>query len=220
MSQTLPILRHRLVTLRGVRLRDARRMEKLLSDNRSWLQQWEATHPVMSLSGFDQRQSIRSLLQQARKGYGVPMVVEVEGELVGQLNVSQITYGSLSSASLGYWLIQSHAGKGIMPVAVALVTDYLFFEKALHRMEICIRPENTASVRIVEKLGFRFEGFRRRYIHIDGNWRDHLCYALTVEEVPRGVLARYENNQVPPGVSEIPEYVRIQMRNPLHLPPR
>ena len=175
---------------------------------------------MMSLSGFDQRQSIRSLLQQARKGYGLPMVVEVEGELVGQLNVSQITYGSLSSASLGYWLIQSHAGKGIMPVAVALVTDYLFFEKALHRMEICIRPENTASVRIVEKLGFRFEGFRRRYIHIDGSWRDHLCYALTVEEVPQGIVARYENNQVPPGVSEIPEYVRIQMRNPLHLPPR
>jgi len=219
-SLTLPVLRHRLVTLRGVRVRDARRMEKLLSTNRAWLQPWEATHPVMSLAAFDQRQSIRSLLQQARKGYGLPLVVEVDGEMVGQLNVSQISYGSLSSASLGYWIIQSEAGKGIMPVAVALVTDYLFFEKALHRMEICIRPENTASVRIVEKLGFRFEGYRRRYIHIDGGWRDHLCYALTVEEVPQGILHRYENGQVPPGVSDIPEYVRIQMRTPLHLPPR
>jgi Acetyltransferases, including N-acetylases of ribosomal proteins len=151
---------------------------------------------------------------------GLPLLVEVESEMVDQLKVSQISYGSLSSASLGYWIIQSQAGKGIMPVAVALVTDYLFFEKALHRMEICIRPENTASVRIVEKLGFRFEGYRRRYIHIDGGWRDHLCYALTVEEVPQGVLHCYENGQVPSGVSEIPEYVRIQMRTPLHLPPR
>jgi ribosomal-protein-alanine N-acetyltransferase len=148
------------------------------------------------------------------------MVMESEGELVGQLNVSQITYGSLSSASLGYWVIKEQAGKGITPVAVAMATDFMFFERGLHRMEICIRPENTASFRIVQKLGFRFEGFRRRYIHIDGRWRDHLCFALTVDEVPGGVLNRFEKGLVPPAVAEIPEFVQVQMRNPLHLPPR
>jgi ribosomal-protein-alanine N-acetyltransferase len=134
--------------------------------------------------------------------------------------VSQITYGSLSSASLGYWVVKEQAGKGITPVAVAMVIDYLFFERGLHRMEICIRPENTASFRIVQKLGFRFEGFRRRYIHIDGRWRDHLCFALIVDEVPGGVLNRFEKGLVPPGVADIPEFVQVQMRNPLHLPPR
>jgi len=219
-SYTLPILTHPLVTLRGVRVRDARVLEKLLSDFRAWLEPWEATHPVIPATPMDQRQAIRSLLHQARKGQGLPLILEVDGELVGQLNVSQITYGSLSSACLGYWIIESFAGRGITPVAVALATDYVFFERGLHRMEICIRPENAASLRIVEKLGFRFEGFRRRYIHIDRRWRDHLCYALTVDEVPQGVLARFERGQVPPGVAEVPEYVRIQMRNPLNLPPR
>ena len=81
-------------------------------------------------------------------------------------------------------------------------------------------PENMASRRIVEKLGFRFEGFRRRYIHINRAWRDHLCFALVAEEIPQGVLARYEQGQVPPGLADIPEFVHIQMRTPLHLPPR
>ncbi|MEX2441774.1 MAG: GNAT family protein [Pontimonas sp.] len=219
-TNLIPTLSHPLVTLRGVRLRDSRVMEKLLSTNRVWLEQWEATHPIVPAFALDQREAIRSLLQQARKGQGLPFVLEVAGEMVGQLNVSQITYGSLSSAGLGYWIVQSQAGRGITPTAVALATDHLFFDKALHRMEICIRPENVASLRVVEKLGFRFEGFRRRYIHINRQWRDHLCYALTVEEVPRGVLERYEKGLVPPGVSEVPEYVRIQMRTGLHLPPR
>ena len=220
MSYSLPTLTHPLVTLRGVRLRDARPLEKLLATDREWLQPWEATHPIIPAQEYDQRGAIRSLLQQARKGHGVPLVLESDHELVGQLNVSQISYGSLSSAGLGYWIAKSHAGRGITPVAVALITDYLFFERGLHRMEICIVPDNVPSRRIVEKLGFRFEGLRRRYIHINRQWRDHLCFALVAEEVPQGVLARYENAQVPPGVSDIPEYVQIQMRTPLHLPPR
>jgi ribosomal-protein-alanine N-acetyltransferase len=138
---------------------------------------------------------------------------------VGQLNVAQIAYGSLSSASLGYWVIESMAGQGITPIAVGLATDYLFFEKGLHRMEVCIKPDNTASLRVVEKLGFRYEGLRRRYIHIDGAWADHFCFALVQEEVPRGVVARYEKGAVPPGVATIPDGDWVRSRNPLHLPP-
>ena len=71
-------------------------------------------------------------------------------------------------------------------------------------MEICIRPENTASLRIVEKLGFRYEGLRRRYIHINGDWRDHFAFALTQEEVPGGVLERWKNGMVPEGIGIVP----------------
>jgi ribosomal-protein-alanine N-acetyltransferase len=92
---------------------------------------------------------------------------------------------------MGYWVAQRVAGKGVTPTAVALATDYCFASLRVHRMEICIRPENAASLRVVEKLGFRHEGFRERYIHINGAWRDHVCYAVTVEEVPQGVLARW-----------------------------
>ena len=80
------------------------------------------------------------------------------------------------------------AGRGVMPTAVALAVDHCFRTVGLHRIEVCIRPENAPSRRVVEKLGFREEGLRPRYLHIDGAWRDHLVFALTAEEVPGGLL--------------------------------
>ena len=71
-------------------------------------------------------------------------------------------------------------------------------------MEICIRPENAPSLRVVEKLGFRYEGLRRRYIHINGDWRDHFCFALVAEEVPEGVLRRWQEGRVPAGQGSVP----------------
>ena len=81
----------------------------------------------------------------------------------------------------------------IIPTAVALAVDYCFQVMALHRIEIAIRPENTKSLRVVAKLGFRPEGLRPRYLHIDGDWRDHLVFALNADEVPEGLMQRWEN---------------------------
>jgi ribosomal-protein-alanine N-acetyltransferase len=68
----------------------------------------------------------------------------------------------------------------------------------LHRIEAGIQPENKASRRAVEKLGFRDEGVRERQVHVDGAWRDHICYAITAEEVPGGLLARWRDSVAPP----------------------
>lgn len=111
--------------------------------------------------------------------------------LVGQLTVSSITWGSLRSANIGYWVDEACAGRGITPTAVALAVDHCFGPAALHRVEVCIRPENAASLRVVHKLGFRPEGLRRAYLHIDGAWRDHEAFALTAEDVPEGLLSRW-----------------------------
>ena len=97
------------------------------------------------------------------------------------------------------------AGRGITPTAVALATDYCLQSAGLHRIEICIRPENRASLRVVEKLGFRYEGLRRRYIHINGAWRDHFSYALTREELPGGLLARWQSGRTPPDAATVPD---------------
>ena len=126
-----------------------------------------------------------------------------------------MSYGSLASASIGYWVSERFAGKGVTPTAVALATDYCFFTVGLHRMEICIRPENAASLRVVEKLGFRYEGLRRRFIHINGDWRDHFCFALTVEEIPQGVLRRWKSDQVPAGVGTVPAADRELAAKPI-----
>ena len=204
MGPQIPTLHDGEVTIRPVRLRDARLLERELLDNRGWLRRWEATNPVGPMS-FDVRNSIRNLLSHAREGFGLPFLIEYGGEIAGQLNVSSIAYGSLSSATIGYWVSERFAGKGVTPTAVALATDHCFFTMGLHRMEICIRPENEPSLRVVEKLGFRYEGLRRRYIHINGDWRDHFCFALTVEDVPTGVLRRWLDGTVPVGDGVVPE---------------
>jgi ribosomal-protein-alanine N-acetyltransferase len=108
-----------------------------------------------------------------------------------------VLYGSVSNAVIGYWVSPDVAGRGVAPTAVALVTDYLFNQVGLHRVEIAIRPENTSSLRVVQKLGFRYEGLKERYIHINGDWRDHYVFALTREEVDGGVLNRWLRARVP-----------------------
>ncbi|GAA1698103.1 GNAT family protein [Microbacterium sediminicola] len=202
MDLTAP-LQHGPVSIRLVRQRDARTLQQLLLENRAWLSPWEATSPDGPVS-FDMRLGVRRLLQQYRDGAGVPYVMEYGGQVTGQLNVWGIARGSLSSATIGYWIGEQFAGRNITPISVALATDACFVELNLHRVEICIRPENRASLRIVEKLGFRYEGYRRRYIHIDGDWRDHYAFALVREEVPEGVLGRWLAGRVPKDAATVP----------------
>ena len=191
-GRTWPVvLREGRVTLRPLRQRDARRWRAVRSANATWLGPWEATHPDPASIAPTFGQMVRRFNREARSGHMLPFAVDLDDELVGQLTVSGITWGSLRSAHAGYWVDRRVAGRGIVPTALALATDHCFFALGLHRMEINIRPENAASLRVAEKLGFRHEGLRRRYLHIDGEWRDHETFALTVEEVPSGVLARW-----------------------------
>lgn len=181
------------IGIRAVRRRDAAALQRLLADNREWLRPWEATFPGgggATPGSQPLGPAIRSFHRQRKLGNAITFVMLFDGEVVGQLSLSDMSAGALRSASIGYWVSQHVAGQGVTPVAVALAIDYAFAQLRLHRVEICIRPENTASLRVVQKLGLRFEGRRERYIHIDGRWCDHDSFAVTVEEVPKGMLAR------------------------------
>lgn len=180
------------VELRDLKKRDARKLQTLLIRDRAWLSPWEATTPGIRYP-VDARDLISNLLYQQRKGSGLAFVIEVEGELAGQINVANILYGSVSSASIGYWIGKDFAGRGAMPIAVALTIDHLFDELHLHRVEIDIRPENDASLRVVQKLQLREEGIKERFIHIDGQWRDHRIFAITAEERKGSMLGRLDN---------------------------
>ena len=190
-----PILSHGDVKLRLAKMRDSKELEKLILGNRQWLRPWEATNPNAPGS-FDVRSQLRGLLRQLDDQSGMPFVIEVQGVVQGQLNVANVMYGSVSSAVLGYWVSPEVAGKGVMPLAVALVTDYLMDQVGLHRVEINVRPENVASLRVIQKLGFRYEGLKQRYIHINGDWRDHYVFALTHEELADGLLKSFVNGTI------------------------
>ncbi len=190
------VLNHGDVSVRLVRPKDAKQLQRLILGNREWLRPWEATNPHGPTS-FDIKAQVRGLLKQFKDYQGFPFVIEYRGEIVGQLNVSNVLFGSVGSALLGYWISPEFAGRQITPTAVALVIDYLLNIVGLNRVEIDIRPENAASLRIVEKLGLRYEGLKERFIHINGDWRDHFVFAVTHQEVPNGILNRWKQNQVP-----------------------
>ena len=121
----------------------------------------------------------------------LPFIVTYDGDLVGQLTIGNVQYGSLRAAHVGYWIGEEYAGRGIMPTAVALATDHALRGMGLHRVEIAMRPENAPSRRVAEKLGFRYEGERPAFLHIDGEWRDHLIFVMLASDVPEGLLARW-----------------------------
>lgn len=138
---------------------------------------------------------VSALRREATAGRTLPFVVTYDDTLVGQLTIGGVQYGSLRGAHIGYWVAQEFAGRGIIPTAVALATDHAFTTLRLHRIEISMRPENGPSRRVAEKLSFRFEGERPAYLHIDGQWRDHLVYVLLAGELPEGVLKRWRQTQ-------------------------
>ncbi|PFG20496.1 GNAT family N-acetyltransferase [Serinibacter salmoneus] len=178
------------LVLRALRRRDGAQWATLRRRNAAWLAPWEATVPDPHARPLTFGQYVRELNRQGREGTSLPWAVALGGALAGQVTVSGITHGSLSSASIGYWIDRGLAGRGLTPLAVAMAADHCFGAVGLHRVEINIRPQNAASLRVVEKLGFRDEGVRRAYLHIQGAWADHRTFALTREEVPAGLRER------------------------------
>lgn len=176
--------------LRPLVARDRGEWDAVRWENREWLDPWEATNPEPSETLPSFRRFVR---EQDREASGTQPAVGHRGAapdgswpMVGQPAVSSITGGAARSASIGYWVDATCAGRGIAPMAVAMAVDYCFQHRRLHRVEINIRPQNAASLRIVEKLGFRDEGLRRDYLHIAGSWSDHRSFALTAPELAAG----------------------------------
>ncbi len=179
------------VSLRAPRLRDARAWSEIRLRNKTWLEPWEPSSPY----GWDERntpgawpQLHSATRKAARAGTMLPFMLLYGGRLAGQVNASNIVHGVQRSCTIGYWIDGALAGRGIVPTGLALVIDHCFTAVGLHRAEIDIRPENQASLRVVEKLGLRREGFYERYLDIDGAWRDHAAFAITIEELGGATL--------------------------------
>jgi [ribosomal protein S5]-alanine N-acetyltransferase len=179
------------IMLRPLRYSDQAAWRSARERNVAWRAPWDATAPPGAAGRpATFHQLVRRLRALARDDAAYPFAIEVDGHFAGQVTVNNIVRGSAQFGSLGYWLDREYAGRGVMPRAVAMVIDHCFFTAGLHRIEIAIRPENTNSLRVVEKLGLHEVGFAPNFLHIDGAWRDHRIYAVTVEECPDGMLGR------------------------------
>jgi [ribosomal protein S5]-alanine N-acetyltransferase len=125
---------------------------------------------------------LREYLDQppdVRVTYGIR---EDAGRLAGVVSISAVIRGAFQNGFLGYYALAPFEGHGFMRAGLTVVLDRAFGEHGLHRVEANIQPDNVRSVGLVRSLGFRLEGHSPRYLRIDGEWKDHDRYALTVEE--------------------------------------
>ncbi|WP_130343882.1 GNAT family N-acetyltransferase [Herbihabitans rhizosphaerae] len=181
------------IELRKAKLSDAKTWSRIRLRDRRYLEEWEPTvggawgDRNSTFAWPPQWSALRAL---ARRGQSLPFVITLNGGLVGQVTVGNVVRGALCSAWIGYWVGRHVTSGGVATAAAALVVDHCFASAGLHRLEATVRPENSASIRVLDKLGFREEGKFLRYLDVAGDWRDHLCYALTVEDVPEGLVSR------------------------------
>ncbi|WP_016696713.1 GNAT family N-acetyltransferase [Actinoalloteichus spitiensis] len=179
------------VELRPPRLRDGGAWSAIRLRDRGHLERWEPS----SAERWEERNGVLAwpsqygaLRRMGRQGTALPFVITVDGEFVGQLTIGNVIRGALCSAWVGYWVASTRVGGGVASAGVALAVDHAFHAAGLHRLEATVRPDNGPSLRVLEKVGFRREGLYRRYLNVEGGWHDHLCLAVTVEDLPGGAV--------------------------------
>ena len=188
---TVPSLATRIVTdrlvLRPARTSDVGELRRALRANSEHLRPWSVA-PAPGDDPASLASVSRALLRYRRewkRGQAFVLFVsrrDDERHVVGRVSLGGILRGAFQNAYLGYWIDAAHQGKGLMTEAVRAATTFAFGAAALHRVQAAVMPSNKASLRVLEKAGYRREGAAARYLCIAGAWEDHLLFAVTAEE--------------------------------------
>ena len=152
---------------------------------RDWLVPWEprskgAPQPAEDHASFTARCGMRERERQLGSGFGFGIFHE--GRFAGEVTLSSILRGPFQNGSIGYWIDKDVAGEGLIPESMVVMLQFAFETLRLHRIEVAIIPRNLASRRVVEKLDLRNEGVALGFLEINGEWEDHVRYAMTAEE--------------------------------------
>ena len=152
---------------------------------RDWLVPWEprskgAPLPAEDQASFSARCAMRERERQLGTGFGFGIFYD--GRFSGEVTLSSIQRGPFQNGAIGYWIDKDMAGQGLTPEAVVVVLQYAFETLRLHRVEVAIIPRNTASRRVADKLQLRNEGTALGFLEINGQWEDHVRYAITSDE--------------------------------------
>jgi [ribosomal protein S5]-alanine N-acetyltransferase len=174
--------------LRRPRFTDWRAWANLRSASRDFLVPWEPSWPDDALTMAAYRRRLRQMAAEWRadQGYGFSLFLLPAGTIVGGVNLSHVRRGVAQSASLGYWIGAPHARQGYMAEALNGLLPFVFERLGLNRVEAACLPNNAASRGLLLKIGFREEGYARQYLRINGNWQDHVLYALLRTDLRNG----------------------------------
>ncbi len=185
-----PVLRGPRVLLRGPQARDYLAWRNLRRDSRDFLKPFEPRWGEIDLARRVFTARLRRGRQEAVQGTDYNFLIFLpQGEdetLAGGLTLSNIRRRAAQHVTLGYWMGRRYAGQGLMTEAVAAVLPFVFDTLGLHRIHAAFLPNNIASRRVLEKNGFREEGYAESYLQIDGRWADHVMFGLTRERYEQG----------------------------------
>jgi ribosomal-protein-alanine N-acetyltransferase len=158
--------------------------------NREWLAPWDPVRPREFCTRAYQERSVAASRREAMQDQGYRLIAfeRDAGEndtleaFAGMIAVANISRGVFQNATLGYWIVQGKAGRGLGREMVGAASDWAFDRALLHRIQAAIQPDNIASKKLILAVGFRHEGFAPRYLKIAGEWRDHEIFAKTIED--------------------------------------
>jgi len=163
---------------------DAGEYLDLLVRNREFLRPYEPVRPPGYWTLDEQREQLEQAAREAEAGTGFAFGIyaRADGALVGRVALANIVRKAWQNATLGYWIDGERNGRGFATEASELALRFAFGDAGLHRVQAGVMPRNARSIRVIEKLGMRFEGLAERYLLINGVWEDHRMYAMTLEE--------------------------------------
>lgn len=185
------VLRGARTILRMPLASDYSEWSRLRAESRDFLRPWEPTWPRDDLTRMAFRRRIRRYHREIRgdEGYAFFVFEAERGALVGGITLAHVKRGVTQSCSLGYWMGQRYAGRGLMGDAVRTIIPFCFDVLGLNRVEAATLPHNERSIRLLKRAGFTEEGYARRFLCIDGAWRDHILFGLcagdTVDPAPK-----------------------------------
>ncbi len=168
------------VFLRPPKRRDALKWQRLRMSSKSFLVPWE---PSWDASSCTKRAYLRyfknsNYLANMDRAYSFLIFKSDDKSLLGGINVGNVRRGVAQSASLGYWIGGKYARNGYMKESLKLLIPSLFVDLRLNRIEAATLEDNIASRNLLKKIGFKKEGVLRKYLKINGIWRDHVLYGL------------------------------------------
>ncbi len=159
---------------------DWRQWSTLRGQSRAFLEPWEPTwsRDTLSRKAFLRRLRAYALNSQSDTGYSFFIFSGSDDQLLGGISLNHIRRGVSQTCSIGYWIGEQHARRGYMTAALSGLLPFAFDHLCLHRISAATLTHNTASRTLLQKVGFSEEGFARKYLRINGEWQDHVVYAM------------------------------------------